>query len=67
MQITQSCAKCLYDKQKRNVQDEKYLKEIFTEVQEIGERIEIYDAMTESAIDVSQDPFLANLPGAAHA
>lgn len=28
MQITQSCAKCLYDKQKRNVQDEKYLKEI---------------------------------------
>nr|DAQ13848.1 MAG TPA: hypothetical protein [Caudoviricetes sp.] len=46
---------------------EKYLKEIFTEVQEIGERIEIYDAMTESAIDVSQDPFLANLPGVAHA
>lgn len=28
MQITQSCAKCLYEKQKRNVQDEKYLKEI---------------------------------------
>lgn len=28
MQITQSCAKCLYDKQKRNVQDEKYLEEI---------------------------------------
>lgn len=28
MQITQSCAKCLYDKQKRNVQDEQYLQEI---------------------------------------
>ena len=28
MQITQSCAKCLYEKQKRNVQDEKYLQEI---------------------------------------
>ena len=34
MQITQSCAKCLYDKQKRNVQDEKYLEEIRSIIEE---------------------------------
>lgn len=46
---------------------EKNLTQIFEEVQELGERIEIHDALTESPVKAEDHPLFKDLLGSAHA
>lgn len=46
---------------------EKNLTQIFEEVQELGERIEIHDALTERPVKAEDHPLFKDLLGSAHA
>lgn len=46
---------------------EKNLAQIFEEVQELGERIEIHDALTERPVKAEDHPLFKDLLGSAHA
>lgn len=46
---------------------EKNLTQIFEEVQELGERIEIHDALTEKPVKAEDHPLFKDLIGSAHA